>query len=150
MSGSGDTVDLQAPLAAGTDYRVLVYAGGGSYDLGNDYDASYPYTSADVDITAGYRDGSARTSDAYGVNDITAILPLPPPSNISANANAENEISVDWDEVSGAAGYYLYRAESPGSTKSDYTQIADVSSPPYTDTGLEDGEKYYYRVTSHD
>lgn len=74
---------------------------------------------------------------------------IPAPSNIQFNdTQTEDELTLDWDEVTEATGYYIYRAQSSGSTTSDYTQVADVSSPPYTDTGLEDGERYYYRVTS--
>jgi hypothetical protein len=74
-----------------------------------------------------------------------------PPTNVQiTDAATEGQLTLDWDEDANAAGYYVYRAESSGSTKSDYTQVADVSSPPYTDTGLEDGERYYYRVSSHD
>ena len=75
---------------------------------------------------------------------------LPPPSNLEiTESETENQLTLNWDEVDGAAGYYVYRAEASGSTKADYTQVADVSAPPYTDTGLEDGERYYYRVSSH-
>lgn len=72
------------------------------------------------------------------------------PSNVQiTDAQTEGELTVDWDPVSGAAGYYIYRAQSSGSTTADYTQVADVTAPPYTDTGLEDGERYFYRVSSH-
>jgi fibronectin type 3 domain-containing protein len=73
------------------------------------------------------------------------------PTNLSVtDASTEDELTLDWDVVTNASGYFVYRAQSSGSVKSDYTQIADVSGPPYTDTGLEDGEKFYYRVSAHD
>ena len=76
--------------------------------------------------------------------------PLQPPTNVQIIDNTtEDELTLDWDEVSNASGYYVYLAQSSGSTKSDYTQVADVSSPPYTDTSLEDGERYYYRISSY-
>jgi len=77
--------------------------------------------------------------------DITA------PTGVTiTDTSTADELTLDWTEDDNAAGYYVYRAESSGSTKSDYTQIADVTTPPYTDTSLEDGEKFYYRVSSHD
>jgi hypothetical protein len=74
----------------------------------------------------------------------------PKPTNLSViSSSTEDELTISWDDV-GAAGYFVYRAQSSGSTVSDYTQVADVTAPPYTDTGLEDGEQFYYRVSSHD
>ena len=76
---------------------------------------------------------------------------LPAPSNLAiTDSQTENQLTLDWNGVNNATGYYVYRAEASGSSKADYTQVADVSAPPYTDTGLEDGERYYYRVSSHD
>lgn len=73
------------------------------------------------------------------------------PTNVHFNdTQTEDELTLDWDSVSGAAGYYVYRSQSSGTSKSDYTQVADVTSPPYTDAGLKDGERYYYRVSSYD
>lgn len=72
------------------------------------------------------------------------------PQNVAVSATAENEVTVEWDAVAVAAGYYVYRAASSGSTASDYTQVADVTSPPFVDTDVVDGERYYYRVSSHD
>lgn len=83
--------------------------------------------------------------------DFAEFVPLSAPSNVHFNdTTTEDELTLDWDEVSNASGYFVYRAQSSGSSTSDYTQVADVTSPPYTETGLEDGEKYYYRVSAHD
>jgi hypothetical protein len=72
------------------------------------------------------------------------------PSNVQiTDAQTKGELTVDWDAVGSATGYYVYRAESSGSAKSDYTQVADVTSPPYVDQNLEDGERYYYRVSAY-
>ncbi|EMA69327.1 Fibronectin type III domain protein [Halorubrum aidingense JCM 13560] len=40
----------------------------------------------------------------------------------------------------------MLRAESSGSDPADYTAVATPSASLYTDTDLEDGEQYYYRV----
>ena len=72
------------------------------------------------------------------------------PTNVRVTDDGtEDELTLDWNPVSDATGYYVYRAQSAGFTTSDYTQVADVSSPPYTDTSLEDGERYYYRISSY-
>jgi fibronectin type 3 domain-containing protein len=73
------------------------------------------------------------------------------PTNLSVtDASTEDELTLDWDAVSDATGYYVYRAQASGSTASDYTQIDEVLSSSYTDTGLEDGEQYFYRVSAND
>lgn len=93
-------------------------------------------------------------SDTIGssaVGSSSSRSSLEAPSNVHFNdTSTEDELTLDWDEVSDAAGYNVYRAQSSFTDTSNATKVADVSSPPYTDTGLEDGEQYYYRVSSHD
>lgn len=86
---------------------------------------------------------------SVGTNGDPAPEPPDAPSNLIINdSSTEGEITLDWTD-NGGSGFYIYRATSSGSSKSDYTQVADVASPPYTDTGLEDGERYYYRVSAY-
>ena len=83
--------------------------------------------------------------------DTLTTTPIPPgtPTNLTASPSAD-DISLSWDDVSAENGYYVYRAQVSGSTTGDYTQIdsigADATS--YTDAALEDGERYYYRVSA--
>lgn len=80
-----------------------------------------------------------------------SVTSLATPQNVQiTDASTEDELTVDWDEVSGAAGYYVYYAEQSFSDASNATLDADVSSPPHTITGLEDGEQFFVRVSSHD
>lgn len=78
------------------------------------------------------------------------IIEGPPPTNVTATTVDGDQIDVTWNDVSGEDGYVVYRAQSSGSTKSDYTQVASLGADTtsYSDTGLEDGEQYYYRVTA--
>lgn len=81
--------------------------------------------------------------------EITQPAAPPAPSNVQVtDSSTEDEITLDWDAVSGATSYNVYRAQASGSSKSDYTLASEPTSPPYTDTGLEDGEQYFYRVAS--
>lgn len=68
------------------------------------------------------------------------------PSNLTVDAVRDTEVDLSWDDPN-ASAWDVYRAESSGSTTADYTKVADVTSKTYTDTGLENGERYYYRVT---
>jgi fibronectin type 3 domain-containing protein len=85
----------------------------------------------------------------YGVGEYGITAPKPPSNVQITDSSTEGEITLDWDAVSLASGYKIYRAETSGSSVADYTEVGDTSSPPYTDTSVEDGEKYYYRVSSY-
>lgn len=74
--------------------------------------------------------------------------PEPPATpTLSRDATRASEIDLSWTDDSANQSYNLYRAEASGSTVSDYTQIAEVTATAYTDSGLENGERYYYGVT---
>lgn len=95
---------------------------------------------------SGYDAGSAGASgSAYQIDVVIGA-----PNNLTATQGTEDQIDLSWDAVDAASEYRIYRALSSGTTKSDYTQIATVQSGTlsYTDTGLSDGEKYFYRVTA--
>lgn len=64
--------------------------------------------------------------------------------------SAEGELDLSWTPNGTATEYIIYRATASGSATSDYTQVTTVSAPTtsYTDTGLLDGEQYYYRVSA--
>jgi hypothetical protein len=73
-------------------------------------------------------------------------LPPEPPTNISVIAE-EGQITIGWDDVSGATSYNIYWLTTSGVTKITGTQIADATSP-YMHTGLTNGTTYYYVVTA--
>lgn len=118
--------------------------GSGTGSDGGDGGQELGIASGGTTTTGGSTDGNGEITLSF-----TVAVPDPPTNVTITDDQTEDELTLNWDDV-GAAGYYVYRAESSGSTQSDYTQVADVSGPPYTDTGLEDGEQYFYRVSSHD
>ncbi len=66
------------------------------------------------------------------------------PSNLTAKEQSSSEIKLKWDKSTddtGVAGYYVYR---------DGTQVANVSTTSYTDSGLDPDTKYTYYVTAYD
>jgi hypothetical protein len=76
---------------------------------------------------------------------------LSPPTNLTvSDSSTEDQLTIDWDEASNALSYFIYRGQATGTIKNDYAQIANVPAPPFTDSGLEDGEEFYYRVSSSD
>jgi hypothetical protein len=91
------------------------------------------------------------TTHATATSGSIQQVVITPPIGLSLDASVTDEITLSWDDANGENGYYIYRAQSSGSTQSDYTQIANIASDStsYTDTGVEDGEQYYYRVASY-
>jgi fibronectin type 3 domain-containing protein len=68
------------------------------------------------------------------------------PAGVTATAQSASSVSVSWDAVSGASGYYVYR----GTGSSDvYALIAETSATAYTDTELSASTTYYYSVSAY-
>lgn len=65
--------------------------------------------------------------------------------NIAVDATRDTAIDVSWADGDKADEYHIYRAESPGGS---YSQVGTASSRSHTDTGLENGKQYYYRVAA--
>jgi len=73
---SGDEFDLLASMSAGIDYAVYVDAEGSNYTVGKDDNSGgHPFTSADIDITSSWFNGSVDTNN-NGINLIshTALI----------------------------------------------------------------------------
>ena len=69
------------------------------------------------------------------------------PSNLSVTTVASREIGLVWDGIRDANDYEILRAESTGSNPLDYSPVGTTGGlTTFTDTSLEDGERYYYRV----
>ncbi len=60
---------------------------------------------------------------------------------------ASGEINLSWDVVDGASGYDIYRSPVTGG---GWVKVGSVVGPTYTDTGLNNGQTYFYAVTSLD
>ncbi|MBQ1374847.1 MAG: fibronectin type III domain-containing protein, partial [Clostridia bacterium] len=65
---------------------------------------------------------------------------------ISSLTYKNGAVTIDWDAVEGADGYRLYK-KVPGGKWTKIKNTAVVTK--YTDTDVEEGQKYYYVVRSH-
>lgn len=61
------------------------------------------------------------------------------PKNLQVLSNTDNSLILEWDEVTGAIGYNVYR---------DGVLVGTVSSTLFFDNGLEASTTYCYNVTS--
>jgi hypothetical protein len=80
-----------------------------------------------------------------------AVIPMAPgaPTNLTA-APGNTSVTLTWttpasDGGSPITGYKLYRSTTSGGT---YSLIASPSALTYTDTGLTNGQTYWYKVSA--
>ena len=80
--------------------------------------------------------------------------PLEPPSLLSASAG-DGQITLSWQDVSGASSYNIYGAQTSGVTPETYANLtgglrAQGVVSPYVLTDLSNGTTYYLVVTAID
>lgn len=144
-SASGITVKWNKVTGADF-YRVYRKTSGGSWtkvvDTKDGNVTSYTDTKAAAGTTYTYtvkafKDGVGGYYDKTG----KTICRLTQPKLTSA-ANGASGITVKWEKVAGATGYYVYRKEGTGSWK----RIASTASLSVTDTTAVAGHTYVYTV----
>jgi len=82
-------------------------------------------------------------------NEVNATTCPASPSDLSATAGSISQIDLIWnDNSSGEAGFMIERKTGSGAT---YSQIATVDADvtTFSDTGLSEGTRYYYRVLAY-
>jgi fibronectin type 3 domain-containing protein len=72
------------------------------------------------------------------------MLPLSPPTNVSASDGIVNKVQITWNTVSGASHYRVYRSLLPLATKTAISGWQTGTS--YDDTTVTPGTTYYYWV----
>lgn len=97
-------------------------------------------------------DTGAITNQAL-VTALTGGAAPPPPNGapyavtgVTATAGA-GQVTVSWTAVSGATSYQLYRTANSGSEAAT-PSVSGVTGTTFTDTGLNPGTTYYYRVVA--
>jgi autotransporter-associated beta strand protein len=90
--------------------------------------------------------GYAAVLDASnGTLSVTLVVPPAAPTNLTVTMG-DGTAALNWTAASGATSYTVLRSQTSGS---GYAPIATgVASTNYTDTGLDAGAAYYYKVTA--
>ncbi|WP_374685877.1 alpha-amylase family glycosyl hydrolase, partial [Promineifilum sp.] len=73
------------------------------------------------------------------------VAPAAPTGLTATAGNAQ--VALDWDAVSGAAAYRVYRSPVTGG---GYEFVAETAASDYVDTTVENGRRYYYVVRAMD
>jgi fibronectin type 3 domain-containing protein len=90
--------------------------------------------------------GSGGTSPQSNEANATPVAPPPAPTNLAATAGSA-QVSLTWTASSGATSYNVYRGTAAGGESG--TPIATgVTTTSYTNTGLSNGTKYYFKVAA--
>ncbi len=109
-------------------------------------------TFTDTTVTSGamyfYKVQAVNAAGSSPMSGEVSASPVPmpgTPTNLTATpGNAQ--VVLSWTGVGGASGYRIYRGTSAGFTST--TPIQTVNTTSFTNTGLTNGTKYYYRVSA--
>jgi hypothetical protein len=148
--------------------------GGANYTIGeknfpssvqmNSQDSTFDETSEIVEISIDATDWEPGTYDfyVYGFDDafpatnhnVTSLafatleIRSPPVNVVISQGKEEGSLEIGWDaDVTGDfSKYHIYRSQTQGGP---YTLVGNVSSAEtsFIDTGLDEGETYYYVLT---
>lgn len=126
-------------------YDVQVSADGGGYQqVASPSSSELTYAATPAANTHRFR---VRAFNSAGQSDwVYTTTKATDPTGLTSSLQNGDDIALSWDGVPDASQYRVLRAESSGSTPSDYTAVATPSDTTHTDADLEDGERYYYRV----
>jgi hypothetical protein len=109
---------------------------------------SYVDESAESGTTYYYRITAVsgdQESDPSG--EVSATADVESPSGLEATAD-DGTVDLTWQGVDAAQSYSVYRYESSTDGASGDPVATDVTEANYTDSGAENGNTYYYRVTA--
>jgi autotransporter-associated beta strand protein len=90
--------------------------------------------------------GYAAVLDASnGTLSVTLVVPPAAPTNLTVTMG-DGTAALNWTAASGATSYTVLRSQTSGS---GYAPVATgVTSTTYTDTGLDAGTTYYYKIAA--
>ena len=91
---------------------------------------------------------SAGESGLSGEVSAKPVLTVPAaPTNLTAAAG-NTQVALSWSAATGATSYNIYRSTTSGTEVKIATNPVTITTASYTDTGLTNGTRYYYKVTA--
>ena len=76
---------------------------------------------------------------------VSGEVPLSAPQNLMTVSVTSSQADLEWDAVSGATLYHIYRSADPYGT---FTGIGTSGINSYQDNDVAAGNKYFYYVTA--
>lgn len=160
-----NNLDLEVVNPGGTVYRGNVFATGqsttgGTADVLNTVEGfvlNSPATgnwTLRVKATSVPGAGSAPYSNRQGYALVatwaTCTSTLAAPTGLSATDNGTTGVDLSWNTVSGATGYVVYKAIGSSPVAGDYTVLVQQAGTTFTDTKVQGGYTYWYKVRATD
>ncbi|MFC1669481.1 Ig-like domain-containing protein [Spirochaetota bacterium] len=149
---SGGTADYQS--GSGTDTLTFTYvAGDGEFAPDLDYSsisALSPNGSIVNSIGVEANPTLPEPNSKYSLGGSRDML-LPgmiTPSGVTATDSEYDMITVSWNEVTGAAGYDIYRSINDESNYSLLDSVSGGATTLYDDTSVDGDTIYYYRIVA--
>ncbi|MCD8147007.1 MAG: fibronectin type III domain-containing protein, partial [Clostridiales bacterium] len=92
------------------------------------------------------QDGTTTTS-GYDKTGLTIKWLAAP--DLDDAANAASSITVNWEKVKGASGYYIYRKAGSATKWTKVGTVKSGSTLKWSDTNVSNGTKYLYTVKAY-
>jgi fibronectin type 3 domain-containing protein len=67
---------------------------------------------------------------------------------VALSGTGTHDVILSWSLSPGAAGYDVYRGASSGGESSTPVNSEPIAGAFYTDTNVQAGQTYYYKITS--
>jgi autotransporter-associated beta strand protein len=159
-TGGNGQVSLSWTAPSGANYYIVqrstLYA---NTNTGGTYNTLRTITLTNTVTSLSYIDTSVNNGTIYsytvtaanasGTGSATAgaiVTPAAPAPTTAPTVSAtpgSGQITLNWPAVTGAVGYVIEMATSPGGP---YTYLASVTELTYVETGLANGVTYYFLV----
>lgn len=140
-------------VAGTTKYKIYrATSNTGTYSLLTETAAiSYTNTGVNTGTTYYYKVKAYRlvgSTQVFGDSSavVSAKTSLAAPASVKATRASPTSIKTSWDAVAGATMYEVNRATTNGGT---FTYMTTTSSLCWTNTGLETGKTYWYKVRAY-
>lgn len=82
-------------------------------------------------------------------SDFTAVTVLPEKTSVELTSTSAGKIKLKWTQISGAAGYQIWRSSQMDGKYTLVKTIRDGAVISYTNSGLNAGEEYFYKVRAY-
>jgi len=137
-----------SPVAGATGYRVYrsTTATGTYTQVGISTTTSYINTGLSANTTYYYKVAASNNAGISSQSDYASAKTATTLLSVTATGTSANSITVSWDAVADATGYYIYRSTTATGT---YTQVGTSATTSYVNTGLSASTTYYYKVAAY-
>ena len=114
---------------------------------------AYSNTGLEAGKTYTYRMRAFSIQDGkkiYGVySDETEVVVMPEAPILKVSSPKTGRAALSWNAIEGASGYQIWRAEKEKGSYSIVKSITDSKVTSYTNSGLESGKTYYFKIRAY-